>query len=209
MPDGSPLPFRPEVEDPGAAPRVLGFDEDDAHQVFDALSSETAREGYCALRDDPRTPPELAEQVTCSLQTVHYRLRSLDESALVDPADTGYSEKGVEMTVYRVADRPLVLTSADWGAKSGLRRFLGRILGAVGALGASSLLAQRWLSRSGGGPGSPGVSNATAPVGRTGAGGPIPPSVVLFLGGMLALAAVVGLRYRRHGGSEWATGGRR
>jgi DNA-binding transcriptional ArsR family regulator len=199
MTDGSPLPFRPEVEDPEAAPRVLGLDEDDAHQVFDALSSETAREIYCRLRDEPQTPPELAEVVDCSLQTVHYHLRSLDEADLVEPADTGYSEKGVEMTIYRVADRPLVLTSADRDAKSGLRRFLGRILGAVGVLGASSLVVQWWLSRSGETTGSRGAANATAPMGESGAAGTIPPGLVFFLGGALALAVVLALWYWRHG----------
>ncbi|MFT4891113.1 MAG: DNA-binding transcriptional ArsR family regulator [Halobacteriales archaeon] len=200
MTEGNPLPFRPEVEDSGAAPRVLGFDEDDAHQVFDALSSETAREIYCRLRNEPRTPPELAEQVDCSLQTVHYHLRSLDEADLVEPADTGYSEKGVEMTIYRVADRPLVLTSADRDAKSRLRRFLGRILGAVGVLGGSSLVVQWWLSRTGESVGSPGASNATAPVGGPGAAVAVPPGLVFFLGGLLALAIVVALWDWRPGG---------
>jgi len=195
MTDGSPLPFRPEVEEPEAAPRVLGIDEDDAHQVFDALSSETAREIYCRLREEPQTPPELAAEVDCSLQTVHYHLRSLDEADLVEPADTGYSEKGVEMTVYRVADRPLVLTSADGDAKSGLRRFLGRILGGVGVVGAASLLVQWWLSRSGDGAGSPPATNATAPVGGSGATGTIPPGLVFFLGGAVALATIVALWY--------------
>lgn len=193
MTDGSPLPLRPEVEEPEAAPRVLGFDEDDAHQVFDALSSETAREIYCALRDEPQTPPELAESVGCSLQTVHYHLRSLDEADLVEPADTGYSEKGVEMTIYRVADRPLVLTSADGDGQSGLRRFLGRILGAVGVLGASSLVVQWWFSRAEETVGSPGASNATAPVGEPEAAVAVPPGLVFFLGGILALAIVVAL----------------
>ena len=195
MTDGSPLPFRPEVEEPGAAPRVLGLDEDAAHQVFDALSSETAREIYCRLRDEPQTPPELAEVVDCSLQTVHYHLRSLDEADLVEPADTGYSEKGVEMTIYRVADRPLVLTSANRDAKSGLRRFLGRILGAVGVLGASSLVVQWWLSRSGETAGSRGATNATAPIGASGATGAIPPGFVFFLGGAVALATIAALWY--------------
>lgn len=209
MTDGSPLPFRPEVEEPGAAPRVLGFDEDDAHQVFDALSSETAREIYCRLRDEPQTPPELAEVVDCSLQTVHYHLESLDEADLVEPADTGYSEKGVEMTIYRVADRPLVLTSADRDAKSGLRRFLGRVLGTVGVLGLSSLLVQWWLSRSEGGAGSRGAANATAPVGGSGFQETVPPGALVFVGGLVALVTVAGLWYRWHGGDGSAADPRR
>jgi len=209
MPDGNPLPFRPEVEDPEAAPRVVGLDEDDAHQVIDALSAETAREVYCALRDEPRTPPELAEQVGCSLQTVHYHLRSLDEADLVELADTGYSEKGVEMTIYRVADRPLVLTSATGDAKSGLRRFLGRVLGAAAVLGLSSLLVQWWFSRSDAGTGSPGAVNATAPVGGSGTRGTVPPGVLFFVGGLVALVAVAGLWYRWHGDDGGATEPRR
>lgn len=200
MLDGNPLPFRPEVEDPETSPRVIGLDEDVAHQVFDALSSETARAIYSVLREEPRTPPELVEQVGCSLQTVHYHLRSLDEADLVEPADTGYSEKGVEMTIYRVADRPLVLTSADQKGKSGLRRFLGRVLGAAGVLSLSSLLVQWWLSGSGDGAGSAGAANATAPIGGSGVQETVPPGVLFFVGGLVALVTVAGLWYWWQGG---------
>jgi DNA-binding transcriptional ArsR family regulator len=193
MSDGSPLPFRPAVGDQEPAPRVVDLDEEAADRVIDALSAETARKIYRALRDEPRTPPELAERVDCSLQTVHYHLGSLEEASLVESAGTGYSEKGVEMTVYRPADRPLVLTTAEAETGLRLRQFLGRILGVLGGLAVVSLLVQ-WVAPDAGGGQSGGV-NATAPIGDPGVGGSIPPGLLVFAGGLVALLLVAGLSY--------------
>lgn len=192
MSDG-PLPFRPVIGEQAAAPRVVSMDEEAADRVIDALSAETARDIYRAVREEPRTPPELAETMDCSLQTVHYHLGSLDEAGLVEAAGTGYSEKGVEMTVYRAADRPLVLTTAADETTSRLRQFLGRILGVVGGLAAVSLLVQWAVSSKTAG--ADGGLNATTPPGGSGAAAPVPPGVLVFAGGLVALALVAGFWY--------------
>ena len=191
MSDG-PLPFRPAVGEQGSDARVVGLDDEAADRVIDALSAETARDIYRAVRDDPRTPPELAESLDCSLQTVHYHLGSLSEADLVEAAGTGYSEKGVEMTVYRAADRPLVLTTADEETGSRIRGFLSRILGALAGLSVVSLLAQ-WVLPTPDGPA--GGTNMTAPVGDPGAGSALPPGVLVFLGGLAALVLVASAWY--------------
>lgn len=194
MSDG-PLPFRPAVDQRNAAPRVVDLDEEAADRVIDALSAETARDIYRTVSAEPRTPPELAEAVDCSLQTVHYHLQSLEEAELVESGGTGYSERGVEMTVYRAADRPLILTTADEETGSQLRDFLSRILGVLAGLAVVALLAQ-WLAPPPG-TGPTGV-NATAPVGDA-SGYPWPPGILVFAGGVVALLLVVAVWYWRRG----------
>lgn len=195
MSDG-PLPFRPAVDQRDAAPRVVDLDEEAAERVIDALSAETACDIYRAVREEPRTPPELAEAVDYSLQTVHYHLGSLEEAALVEAGGTGYSERGVEMTVYRAADRPLVLTTADAETGSRLRDFLSRILGVLAGLAVVSLVAQWVLPTPGPGTGG---TNATVPVGDAATGYPFPPGLLVFAGGVVALSLVLAVWYWRGG----------
>lgn len=194
MSDGSPFPLRPAV-DGDADPRVLSLDDEAADRVLDALSSETARAIYAAVREDPATPPELVDRLDLSLQNVHYHLNNLQEAGLVESAGTGYSERGVEMTVYAPADRPLVLSTADEETKGRLRRFLGRILGGVTGLAVLSVAVQRLLGARGA-TGRP-ATNATAPPPDPGPAAGVSPGLLFFAGGSVVLLAVAAWWYVR------------
>ncbi|AGN01609.1 putative ArsR family regulatory protein [Salinarchaeum sp. Harcht-Bsk1] len=122
-----------------AEPRVVGLDDEDADDVLGALSSETARELFAALTDDPGHPSALADRVDTSLQNVQYHLAKLEDAGMVEVVDTAYSAKGREMDVYAPADRPLVLFAGDEEDQTLLDRALGRLLGGVGVLTGASL----------------------------------------------------------------------
>lgn len=186
--------MRPSV-DPDADPRVVTLDDEAADRVLDALSAETARAIYVALREDPATPPELAERLDLSLQNVHYHLDNLRGAGLVESVGTGYSEKGVEMTVYAPADRPLVVTTAEPETTSRLRRFLARIFGAVAGLAVLGLAVQRILG--GRGTGDRAGGNTTAPLPGPGEVGGVPPGALFFAGGAVALAGIAAWWYVR------------
>ncbi|WP_248896268.1 ArsR/SmtB family transcription factor [Haloplanus halobius] len=89
--------------------RVLSLTDDDAEQLIGSLSSETARSIVTALEARPATASELAESVSTSLQNVRHHLGNLEEAGLVDVADTRYSVKGREMTVYAATQDSLVV----------------------------------------------------------------------------------------------------
>ncbi|MFW5949613.1 MAG: hypothetical protein ACOCSD_08455, partial [Halolamina sp.] len=59
--------------------------------------------------------------------------------------DTVYSEKGREMQVYGPADAPLIVYAGTEDETTGLKAALSRLLGAVAALGITSLLVQATL----------------------------------------------------------------
>jgi DNA-binding transcriptional ArsR family regulator len=96
---------------PGGDPAVV--DVTAAGDVFDALSSGTARDVFAALYDDPRPVSELADAVGTSLQNVDYHLDRLEAAGLVEVADTRYSSKGVQMDVYAPVGGALVVVAGD------------------------------------------------------------------------------------------------
>lgn len=114
--------------------QVLGVDEDDSADVFEALSSDTARRVLTAIYDESAPPSELADRLDISLQNVSYHLDNLEEAGVVRVADTRYSEKGREMNVYAPADDPVVVFVGTEERKTGFRDLLKRLVGATGFL---------------------------------------------------------------------------
>jgi DNA-binding transcriptional ArsR family regulator len=147
-------------------PRIVSMADDEASQVLQALSSDTARSIWELLQEEPRTPSALAAATDTSVQNVHYHMTRLEEAGLIDEAGTAYSEKGREMSIYAPTASPLVLVSTEEGA-SELRDVLSKTLGALAGLALLSVLIQQLIpkppapSQTGGAYGT--VPTATAP----------------------------------------------
>ncbi|MFC7080738.1 ArsR/SmtB family transcription factor [Halorussus caseinilyticus] len=122
-------------------PRVLEMTDADADEVLDALATETRRRTFRALFDRPATTSELADRLDTSVQNVHHHLSELEETGLVEPIDTVYSEKGNEMTVYGPASDPIIFVG-DGDRVPRVRRSLSNVVGGLGLLAAASLLVQ-------------------------------------------------------------------
>jgi len=206
------LPSRPDTSAAeGTDPRVVGLDSEDADDLLSALSSDTAREVLATLHDEPDTPSGVADRVDTTLQNAQYHLGNLDDAELIEEIDTIYSEKGREMSVYAPADRPLVVFAGSGAESAGLEDALKSLLGAVGVLGLASLAVQ-WRfgdlpgfgatggADAGGGDGGGVSTMSTETAGAAAeAGAALPPGLLFFLGGLLALAVVGAALYvRRH-----------
>jgi DNA-binding transcriptional ArsR family regulator len=178
----------------GRPDRVLEIDDDAATPVFDALGSSTARALFAALHEEPRPASDLAELTDTSVQNVQYHLDKFEAAGLIEPAGTWYSSRGMEMTVYAPTDESLVLCSGEGRSERGLSTQLTRILGAVGGLAVLSvavdLLLRTLISTPASGPSSHGGGEAVEPAVLELAGVAIPPAAIVFLGGLLVLAAV-------------------
>jgi len=141
------LPFQSDADVPeDRSPRVVDLDGEDAERVFGALSSETAREIFQSLHDEPMTASDIAEAVDSSIQNVRYHVEKLEDAGLVEVVDTWYSSRGNEMKVYAPKDGPLIVSSDETRA-SRIRTALGRLVGGVGVLAAASLLVQYGSNR--------------------------------------------------------------
>jgi len=169
------LPLRSEPEGPDAGPRVLDIEDAETDEVFSALSSETARDIYRAISEEPAPPSDIAERIDSSIQNVRYHLENLEEADLVEVTDTWYSSRGNEMSVYAASSNALVLANDEQEA-SRLRTALSRLLGGVAVLALASLAVQEAVTGllgspvgggDGGGSGGGAVADGGAPATAT------------------------------------------
>jgi DNA-binding transcriptional ArsR family regulator len=118
----SAFPMTPTAVDTEQEPRVVSFD--DAHDMIEAMSSETARSILGALDDESLTPATLADRVDTSLQNVIYHLDRLREADLVAVVGTRYSARGNEMDVYAPASDPVVICVGDDRSEDAVTRLV-------------------------------------------------------------------------------------
>ncbi|MFB6219314.1 MAG: ArsR/SmtB family transcription factor [Halobacteriaceae archaeon] len=196
---------------PDREPEVIGLAGEEADDLVGALSAGTARELLSELYEEPGAPSELADRVDTTLQNAQYHLEKLESADLIEEVDTVYSEKGREMRVFAPASEPLVVVAGGEEETSTLRTAIGRLLGAVAVLAAASLAVQEFVGESvlpslagaGGGGDGGGEAVGTAEVTAQGAetagaaGAGLPPGLLFFLGGLVALVVAAGLWYWR------------
>lgn len=142
------FPIRDTVtRDESREPRLIDLDEDTADEVFEALASQTTRQIFLALHEEPQTASDLAEETETSVQNIQYHLEKLTDIELVEVADTWYSERGSEMKVYAPTDESLVLY-AGRDKQTTFSSLLKRFTGVFSLLVPGSLLASWLASRS-------------------------------------------------------------
>jgi DNA-binding transcriptional ArsR family regulator len=175
-------------------PRTLWLDSEDTGELLSSLSSETSRAILTELHDEPKTASEVASSVDTSLQNARHHLSNLEQAGAIRVADTRYSEKGREMSVYAPCEEPLVVFVGRKERKNSFLDSLRGLVSTVTILGLVSLLVQwfvtptmntdtgsiRQLPRVGDAVGSSG----TVPLGA-------PPGLIFFAGGLLILLFVL------------------
>ena len=168
---------------------MLEVDDEDADAAFDALASETARRVLSAIYEEPRTPAAVREEVGTSLQNVHYHLDNLETAGLIEPAGTGYSETGTEVTIYAPCSEAVVLFAGDADDASRLRDRLAGLFGLALTVGAATGVFAAvidWLAAD-----SAETDGAAMRSAEAAADGAAVDPVVAFLLGGCAVAAVV------------------
>jgi DNA-binding transcriptional ArsR family regulator len=204
------LPSRLEVSSSPDEPRVLDIDGDMAGETFDALGSETARRMLALIYEEPRTPAELEDHIGTSLQNIHYHVDRLEDADLIEPAGTGYSEKGNEMTVYGPASEAVVLFAGEDGDSSRLRDHLKRLFGLAATVGIATIVfavVHDWLTED---PSQEQVTftAADAPVDQAQSGTEaltsLDPVLAFFLGACVVAVAVAAWWYLRPRLRSWA-----
>ena len=200
------LPLKSPVETVDDGATVVSISEEAADEVFQTLSSSTARRILSLLYEEPRPAAELAEETDTTVQNVRYHLDKLREADLITVADTWYSEKGTEMKVYAPTESALVVTAGSESTTDRLKASIRNLLGALGIFGLASLLVQYLVTtylqpdsgaESASGPGVMSVETTDAATAADGAAGGglaaflSEPGVVFFFGCLVALAVVV------------------
>lgn len=175
--------------------RICWLDDDGADDLIGALAPQTARTILGAVHEEPQTASELAEAADTSVQNVRHHLQKLDDAGLIETADTRYSVKGREMTVYGPADDRVVVAVGGESERSSLLDSLRGLLSAVAVLAGASILVQSLFGADvatlSGPETAPRIGDA---VGATAGAvfGTIPPGAAFLAGGLLVLATVLG-----------------
>lgn len=167
-----------------------------AEQTFQALSSQTSREVLELLYDNPSTPVELADELDTSPQNIHYHLRKLVATDLIESVDTVYSSRGTEMDVYAPTNEAFVLLSGEESKTTQIRTLLKRFLGGLGVLTIVSLLLQLILSMFGTREVASGPSPSTEPWFTSSETLGLQPGLFLFVGGLVILLMAIWWMYR-------------
>ncbi len=221
------LPSPSDADPPEGEPRVIGVDDADAEALLAALSAETARAILAEVHDQPATPSELADRTETSLQNAQYHIEKLESADLIEVIDTRYSEKGREMNVYGAQDAPVVLFAGSEEHGQDVKSALTSLIGGIGVVGIGAIIVQEWFGRgigallTGGGDGGAAAettaeqsgmvaqdANMTTTVAQTAAdsyemastaeqAAGLPPGLLFFLGGILALGVLAVVWYTR------------
>lgn len=124
-----------------ASLRVVDVDDEEADELFDVFSSETRRNVYRSLFDEPATASELATNLDTSVQNVSHHVSLLESASLIEPVGRRYSEKGNEMVVYGPASDPLVFVGRE-EVRPRVERSLSDLVAGLGLLAAGALFVQ-------------------------------------------------------------------
>lgn len=165
---------------------VVDLDEATNTDALAALSSETARELFAALRESPAYPTALAESTETSVQNVHYHLEKLEAAGLVEVVDTVSSAKGRAMKVYAPAANPFVFVSGIEDTDA-IEETLAKLLGALGVVSFASVTVQKLIEVvfHPGGPQAVNSSGAYAMAPMTNVAPPV--GLFVFLAGILSI----------------------
>ena len=141
------LPLKSRVEPTQDGANVISISEEAADEVFETLSSSTARRILSLLYEEPRPASELADETDTTVQNVRYHLNNLQAADLVSIVDTWYSEKGTEMNVYAPTEAAVVLTAGRESTTDRLKSTIRDLLGAVGIFAVASVAVQYLATR--------------------------------------------------------------
>jgi len=115
---------------------LVSLKESKTKKIADVLTNNTSREILDFLSEKKEaTEGEIAKELKVPIITVHYNVKALLDSGLIESTQFRWSEKGKKMDIYKVARKYIVIAPRDVsGLKNKLKDiFLIFIVGIVAA----------------------------------------------------------------------------
>src|SRR3989344_4389053 len=119
---------------------LVSLEESKAKELAQVISSDACRKILDHLSKAAATETEVAAVLQMPLSTVHYNLKNLVQSNLVETKEYHYSEKGREVLHYSLANRYVII--APKGTTENFRERLRKFLPVIAVIGAISLVLQ-------------------------------------------------------------------
>ena len=89
---------------------LLSLEDEQAKKVANIVSNDSCRKILDYLAENEATESELSKKLGIPISTVHYNLKQLMKSGLVDVEEFHYSEKGKEVNHYKLANKYIIIT---------------------------------------------------------------------------------------------------
>lgn len=113
---------------------LLSLEDAKVKKVSNVISNDSCRRILDNLSNKEATESELAEKLHIPMSTVHYNLQQLLETGLIDSKEFHYSEKGKEVSHYKLANKYIIIAPKKiFGMKEKLKTILPTALIASGA----------------------------------------------------------------------------
>ena len=126
---------------------LLSMEDDKIKKVSNVISNDSCRRILDYLSGKDATESELAAKLNIPISTVHYNLQQLMETGLIESKEFHYSEKGKEVSHYRLANKYIIIApKKTFGIKEKLKGILPVVLIASGAAFVIQLV-NRYLSK--------------------------------------------------------------
>lgn len=104
---------------------LLSMEDTKIKKVSNVISNDSCRKILDYLSDKEATETELAEKLSIPISTVHYNLQQLIETGLISAEEFHYSEKGKEVSHYKLANKYIIIApKKTFGIKEKLRNIL-------------------------------------------------------------------------------------
>ena len=113
---------------------LLSMEDDKIKKVSNVISNDSCRKILDYLSAKDATESELAAKLNIPISTVHYNLQQLMETGLIESKEFHYSEKGKEVSHFRLANKYIIIApKKTFGIKEKLKGILPVALIASGA----------------------------------------------------------------------------
>lgn len=119
---------------------MVSLEEEEAKKLAQVISNDTCRSILDYLAQKKATETELANDLNIPISTVHYNLKHLLDSKLVEAEEFHYSEKGKEVLHYSLANKYVII--APKAVTESFRNKLKSIIPAIAIIGVLSLVVQ-------------------------------------------------------------------
>jgi len=150
---------------------LLSLEDSKAKKVANIVSNDSCRKILDYLAEHEATESELAEKLDVPISTVHYNLQQLMESGLIATEEFHYSQKGKEVSHYKLANKYIIITPKKvFGIKEKLKSILPVGLATVVTAGIIQYVTKFMPGK---GSVAQDVMMARAPAEAMGAGGPV------------------------------------
>lgn len=103
---------------------LVSLDEKESKQLAQVISNNSSRKILSYLTKKNATESEISKNLNIPISTVHYNLKQLIKSKLIDSKEYHYSKKGKEVNHYSLSKKYIIIAPSTSGIKTKLKHIL-------------------------------------------------------------------------------------